>query len=176
MKHAVIDLETRDTIPSAKIVSVGMVIVDDQVSGHLSSALINTFYEEISWESQHTRTESEETAIWWDQQSDRVKKALLGTERLWSVLVKIQELLRVHEVDRVWGNGPIFDMGILEDAYRKYGLEIPWRFYNVRCYKTALEVMGIDPKAIPFSGTKHVALDDAVHEAKLLHLALRKKK
>lgn len=174
MKHAVVDLETRDTKPTAKIISIGIAVIEDSIPVHRSSALVETYYQELWWELQADRTESEETAEWWDNQSKLAKNALYGKYPLRNALTDIACLVR--KVDRIWGNGPIFDLGILEDAYRQLNLDIPWPHWNTRCYKTALEIAKVDRKSISFDGIKHNALDDAIHEAKILHLALRKTK
>lgn len=66
----------------------------------------------------------------------------------------------------LWGNGSDFDNVILASAYRSCNLEVPWKFWNNRCYRT-VKALRPDIK-IHRSGTYHNALDDAVSQAEHL--------
>jgi hypothetical protein len=75
--------------------------------------------------------------------------------------------------ERVWGNGSHFDIAILEHAYAVVGKVAPWHYRAPRDLRTIKElaelrhgfVVGAD---IKFSGDPHNALDDAVHQAKII--------
>lgn len=163
LRHVAIDLETMATKPGAAIVSIGAVLFDPRY-GKISS---NTFYEELDWEGQG-RLIDPGTAEWWGRQSPTAKTALDGLEDLPETLTALAKWL--PKDCRVWGNGPLFDMGILENAYDQHNLEVPWKFWNVRCCRTIKDLYessrgGYDKKA---GGTLHNALDDAKFEAQYI--------
>lgn len=156
-----IDLETVGLTPNSAIVSIGAVIFDPRF-GKVSKS---TFYSELDWAAQN-RAMDKGTLEWWQKQSEIVKEPFLyGMDDLEQSLKDLT--LFLPKDCRVWGNGSIFDIGMLEDAYRQYGLPIPWMYWNImdcRTIKFIFESMcgGYSRAA---GGTKHNALDDAVFQA-----------
>ncbi len=63
----------------------------------------------------------------------------------------------------IWGNGASFDNTILEECFRRTALEMPWGYYNDRCYRT-LKNLAPNVK-LERLGTFHNALDDARSQA-----------
>jgi hypothetical protein len=161
LKHCMIDLETLDLIPSTKIVSIGAVIFDPRYS-----KIGDTFYMELDHKAQKDRTSDKGTVEWWKGQPAEVRKSLKGTESLEDALEELAFFLPSDV--RVWGNGSIFDIAILEDAYRQLDIEIPWKFWNILDMRTVKAVYeaGRGGFSRACGGTKHNALDDAVHQAK----------
>jgi len=90
-----------------------------------------------------------------------------------------QELGPVFEMDSkaiVWGNGANFDVAILDNIF---GYEDPWEFWNVRDMRTLVWIasaIGFDKESIEREGTHHSAIDDAVHQAKVISKAYRQVK
>lgn len=109
------------------------------------------------------------TVAWWLQQSQAARDGVTqGTALpLWAALEKLSDYL--HSVApepevRVWGNGADFDMTILASAYGRVCLPLPWRYYNVRCFRTLAKLHpAIKPPADV--GTAHNAAADALHQA-----------
>ena len=169
LRHAMIDLETLDLVPSARIVSIGIVMFDPRFN-----AVGDKYYVELDHKAQINRTKDPKTVKWWKQQPPAVQKALKGTELLQDALEDIMFFL--PEDVMVWGNGSIFDIAIMEHAYREHELEIPWKFWNVmdmRTIKYFYESQrgGWDKKC---GGDKHNALDDAYHQAQSVSAMWRK--
>ena len=160
LKHCMIDLETLDLKPSSKIVSIGAVLFDPR-----QSKLGDTFYMELDHKEQKDRTSDPSTITWWKGQPPEVRKSLKGTEHLKDMLEDLEFFLPADV--KVWGNGSIFDIAILEDAYRSWELEVPWKFWNVLDMRTikAVYEAGRGGFSRACGGTKHNALDDAVHQA-----------
>lgn len=77
-----------------------------------------------------------------------------------------------------WGNGASFDCVILRNSYSLTGQPVPWQWWNDRDVRTIVElgkVIGFDPKRdMPFKGTRHNALDDAIHQAKYVSAIWKK--
>lgn len=159
--HAMIDLETVGTKPDSGIVSIGAVIFDPRYN----VVTDKTFYRELDWESQSREIDQACLTEFWDKQPPVIREALNGLDDLEEVLVELAEWLPKDV--KVWGNGPTFDISMLEDAYRQYEVEIPWKFWNVRCCRTIKDMYesqrgGFSKK---MGGGKHNALQDAIYQA-----------
>lgn len=158
-----IDLETMGTTPQSAIVSIGAIVFDPRY-GKVSK---ETFYRELDWKDQERHICPETTA--WKDQSAEAKAAHFGLDALDDVLKELAEWL--PKDCKVWGNGATFDISMLEDAYRQYEIEIPWKFWNVRDCRTVLDMYeskrgGFD-KTVNRKGA-HNALEDARFQAKYI--------
>lgn len=166
LRHAMIDLETRDTIPSSKIVSIGVTLFDPRY--RMIGDASETLYMELDWKAQTNRTEGHGTPEWWDKQSEEVRKALKGTVSLEDALEELAFFL--PKDCKVWGNGATFDISILEDAYRQLDLEIPWKFWNILDMRTIKYLFESSRSGLGNAdgnpGVLHNALDDAIFQAK----------
>jgi DNA polymerase III epsilon subunit-like protein len=165
--HVMIDLETLGTEPGCCVISIGAVAFDPR--GNILTK--NTFYSELDYIDQQDMglTVCPETRKWWQEQSPQAQEALQGIEDLGDALKELAEWL--PDDCKVWGNGATFDISILEHCYRVYNIEIPWKFWNIRDCRTVKDMYeshrgGWDKKA---GGTKHNALDDAIHQAKYIN-------
>lgn len=163
MNHIMIDIETLDTIYSAKILSIGAVYFDP-----MKNKLGSEFFEIVNSQRQLDRTSSKDTIEFWRKQSREAKKQLKGDVQLRDALEDLD--LFIDPDCRVWGNGATFDITILEHAYLSFDMSIPWKFWNVRDCRTVRELFeskrgGLDQN---FNGTKHHALDDAKYQAKYI--------
>ena len=69
---------------------------------------------------------------------------------------------------KVWGNGSVFDISILDKWFDMLGMNAPWKFWNVRDVRTVVDIMNINPKEFSFDGIKHNAIDDAIHQVKYM--------
>lgn len=133
LRHAMIDLETLDLIPTAKIVSIGAAIFDPRYN-----AIGDRFYAELAYKAQKDRTHNADTVSWWKRQSAECRKQLQGKTPLKSALIDLKSFL--PNDCKVWGCGPTFDISILEDAYRSFEIEVPWKFWNVRDVRTIRDI------------------------------------
>lgn len=162
MNNIMIDLETADTRPSAAFVSIGAIKFSPS-TGELG----DTFYERVDWDDaccKHERTMSVSTIKWWLQQNDEARQEICKPGKpLDEVLNLFTEWLPDDPI--VWGNGATFDISMLENAYN---FKAPWKFWNVRDVRTIVDLtQGYVDKG-NMVGTKHDALDDAIHQAKFV--------
>lgn len=107
--------------------------------------------------------------MWWLQQSDAARSAFKGNDNapdICEALHKFAQWFNTTGGEEVWGNGAMFDNTILGNAYRNNDIEIPWKFWNDRCYRT-IKNLHADIK-LERVGTYHNAVDDA--ESQALHL------
>lgn len=162
--HVMIDLETMGITPDSAIVSIGAVVFDPR--GNIVTDV--TFYTELDWEAQGRHIDPS-TVEWWSKQSKEAKAAHFGLEDFSDQLVNLANWLPKDA--KVWGNGSTFDISMLEDAYRQLGIEIPWKFWNVRDCRTVLDMYeskrGGFNKKVNRDGA-HNALQDAIFQAKYI--------
>lgn len=166
--HLMIDLETLATSPDAVIMSADLVFFD------LEDKIIYESYASFCIESQlkSGRRIDGSTLLWWQKQSEDARRVFIECETghkeiapwIEAELFAAQKVKGFQWKDlQVWGNGALFDVGILEDVFRKKDSEIPWKFWNVFCFRT-FDKMTKARKKLPRSGVHHNALDDARYQ------------
>lgn len=165
--HVVIDLETFDTAITAAFVSIGAVRINI-----LSGKVLDNFYVNINFnQAKAYGTISKSTMDWWASQPKETR-ALLKVNQQPLIKAMYDFACWLNPNDRVWGNGALFDIGILEHYYNSTNTRPPWKFWNVRDVRTVVEIgeklFNFKKDEIPFVGTPHYAIDDALHEAKLI--------
>lgn len=162
-----IDIETMGNTPGAAILSIGAVFIKD-------GKLAEEFYEHIDLESclENGLKMDAGTVQWWMKQSDEARAAICVEKgsNIITVLCQfhnwVQECTGEASV-QVWGNASTFDVVLMEEAFRKIGCEIPWKFYSHRCYRTLKNLFPGVTKP-ENTGIHHHALHDAKWQA--LHL------
>ena len=192
--HISLDFETLGLGENAALLSIGAVAFDP-ASGELGSE----FYSAIDPRTQPNRDIDPSTVLWWLKQDDaarsKITDALKFTDMIESGEVDalegeaVEEVFEnaahpIHHVARafinwvehfndeveVWTNGSV-DHAWLESMMKYSGLKNPIKFWNQRDYRT-LKALYPDVTA-EFSGVKHNALDDAIHQAKHAMAILR---
>jgi hypothetical protein len=160
-----IDMETLGTHPGSAILSIAAVPFDSTATAAMAS--ISTFYEKIS-PRDPVLSKDPETVKWWDAQDTTAKvEAFSGIKSLHQVLVEFSwyfQSLGPAENIYIWGKGADFDPVLLAAAYDKCDLLVPWKFRNVRCFRT-LEALFLRVTHV-FEGVRHNALADAVNQAR----------
>jgi hypothetical protein len=154
-----LDLETLGTGANSVIIAIGAVKFNVE-----QQSLGDSFYAVINQESCQDIgcTTDPDTLIWWDKQSPEAR-TVLSTPG--SDVVPVLESLAgwLHMNDEVWGNGSDFDNAMLAELYRKAMIDLPWKFWNNRCYRTMKNMF---PRVTFMrQGTHHNALDDAKSQA-----------
>ena len=158
--HATIDIETLGTNPDTVVLTIGGIKFDPMADDGLHSE----FYYRVDADEQieMDRSVDVDTLAWWEKQDKEVtKEALDPNDR-----VSVEETLKALNkwlvgVDKIWCQGPVFDIGILENLYKKIGLHHNWSFWVIRDSRTLFSLMDGDPrKEINFAA--HNALADAI--------------
>jgi hypothetical protein len=183
-RHVVVDLETLAVCPHAQILSIGAVAFTP--NGSLAAS---EFYAVVDAGGLNAdRATDPDTLAWWVKQGLTAQGALSAAKRypLEHALADLSAWMQSQTSDRdrllVWGNGDDFDLAILADAYRQCRagaseaartlLEIPWHYWNGHNLRTLLaafpDVMLPRQKA----ERKHIAVEDARHEARVLQVLL----
>lgn len=153
-----IDIETLGKIETAPVLSIGATFFN--VDG-----LVDNFYAELMVQEQFDlgRVPCASTIDWWIQQEDAAKK-FNNKRPVEDVLNEFFTFCTLHRDPIPWGNGSTFDISILENLFRMYGYDVPWKFYKVRDLRTFKEYVD-DGEGIERVGTYHNALDDAITQA-----------
>ena len=158
--NAMVDIETLATTPNAAIVSIGVAWFDE---GGLDA---RNFYIELNWGMQN-RYICPKTLEWWrDEMHGEIPSGKIGIrEGLGRLGAELQP------AETIWAKPASFELPILEDAYRQFGMQVPWNPRKWRCAYT-LSKLGVpwsaEPGPVPFdivSLRKHNALYDATVQA-----------
>lgn len=172
MRHIVIDIETLSKRHNAMIASIGAVIVEDQPNATIGirPEVLDICIDLSTYPETHNYHIDPETFLWWLQQPQQARESLQGgTHSLLLALQELREFVSAHCDStgdiRVYGNGPNFDMGILEFAFRSEGVQVPWLFHQVRCIRTVCESFDVNWKKHRDPNTAHDAVSDALAEA-----------
>ena len=170
--HLMIDLETLSTAGDAAIVQIGLAPfwIDGEglaAEGRQIDVDPQTCIDagfRVDWSTLH----------WWMMQSQEARDALplpwVG-QPIEEALKLVQDYIADIQRDTpgaeriyVWSNGATFDIPILSNAFRKFGMLDPWNYTDARDTRTLsmLALNAVKPKP----AVKHRALDDA--EAQVL--------
>jgi hypothetical protein len=157
--HATIDIETLDITPDAVVLTIGGVKFDP----FTKEAPYSDLYIRMDADQQMEagRTVSEDTLKWWNTQPQEIQDEAFDTEGRTSVEDTFTQLNKwLVGVDKLWCQGPVFDICILENMYRQYDKHFNWVFWNIRDSRTLFGLMPEDPRK-KFKFAAHNALEDS---------------
>lgn len=102
-----IDIETMGRTPGCPVVSIGAVYFE------MDGSIGDRFYSSMGFNGLTIGEIDSETALWWSAQSDAAKLSLVsGNATPWDVANEFCSF--IGEDVKVWGNGSIFDISILD--------------------------------------------------------------
>ena len=172
--HVMVDLETMGKKHNAPIVAIGAVVFDPA-----TGSIGESFYKVVCLESSVNwgAVIDPSTVIWWLKQSSEARSAIVNDDAipLLDALLQFREFISDNVAGgskkaQVWGNGASFDNSILRSSYDCIAEDYPWEYWNDRDVRTMVELgqaISFDPKTtIPFEGSRHNALADAIHQAR----------
>lgn len=177
MHNLMLDIETLGTGPSAIVTSIGAVFFDPQ-----SSQVGAEFYRELNFQDQIDlgRVPTQSTIEFWFGQPKEAQAAFLreGKVSTHQALRELRSFVKDNsDYDRCkpWGNGPSFDLTILESLFKDCQVMHPWHFRNVRCLRTFKEYNATKQAlSAKREGVYHHALDDCKHQIKIITESLKK--
>lgn len=173
-----LDLETLGTSPGSVVFAIAAVPFDFD-KGVLPPAAVEgmpeagNFYRLIdpirsAWVYGLERDTT--TMEWWTRQPKaaqaQLDAALQNGDSLFPVLEDFRAFLAPYDPTevRIWGNGAAFDNVLLAELYRRLKLDVPWKFYNDRCFRTLKNLYGAAVPAVR-PDVPHHALSDARAQA-----------
>ncbi|MER1434841.1 3'-5' exonuclease [Enterobacter hormaechei] len=177
MNDLMIDMETLGVSVSSPIISIAAVYFD-LTTGEIG----DTFYKVVKLDSalEHGVVEPS-TLSWWMAQPYEARKIFSANDA--SILEDVLKELSLfmlrddgQEPICVWGNGASFDNAILSNAYRRFGMALPWQFRKDRDVRTIVDLAkrlkNFDAlSSVLMSGVRHNALDDALYQIEYVSAA-----
>jgi hypothetical protein len=157
-----LDIESLGVTPDAVMLTFGAVKFSpfDKIEPH------NGIYHRLDADEQIEKGRSvmDDTLAWWLKQSAEAQEEAMGESGRISVISFLAELNRyLVGVDKIWAQGTIFDIIILENMYKMYGQPVPWRYWQIRDSRTLFDLG--DDSAKKNNESAHNALADAYFQA-----------
>lgn len=177
MRDVMIDIETLSTSRKAVVLSIGAVVFDPDTLRTGSQ-----FYSTLRVQPQLDRGReiTEDTLRFWISQPKEILQQAfpaIGKDP-GLVLIDFNRFLTEETNGRpiVWGNGSLFDIGILENLFDDYSdaTKLPWTFRDVMDLRTFQRFVGNGEK-VTRSFSHHNALTDAIDQTAYILNCLRKK-
>lgn len=164
--HLMLDIETMGNKSYASIVSIAAVEFD------IENGLIGrSFYEKIDLQSciDIGLIVDASTIIWWMRQSDKARAEFtdVHTIHIIDALKLFSNFCNSNYF--IWANSPRFDCAILQNAYDKAGIKIPWDFRKERCIRTLVSLAPEIKDNYKSIGTTHNAFDDCINQINIVY-------
>ena len=160
---AMIDIETLGTEPDCVILSVGAVKFNPYTNQEPIERMLWRPSTEQQFEANRSVLDS--TLEWWATQPKHIQEEAF-TEDGRTPLGQFFSELNKYLVgcNKIWCQGPQFDMVILEDLFKQFDHHRNWAFWQVQDCRTIFNMMPADPrKAI--QQNLHSADADAFYQA-----------
>jgi hypothetical protein len=176
MTDIMIDLETLSTKNNAIILTIGAIKFNrnnDWGEDFTIESIHESkkFYKRITIESCEKLglDRDANTEKWWNEQDKDAKEEAFGfVKDRYDIIEVLKMFSKWFGNSRyVWGNGSSFDITILTEAYSRCGLELPWKFYNIRDLRTLLDLYNVRLSNFT-NNSKHNALYDCFYQIKAL--------
>jgi hypothetical protein len=176
MSDVMIDIETWSTAPNATILTIGAIKFDRKGGFLKPMGQYETFYVRVdpqSCEAIGCYTDPN-TVKWWKNQSRQAQYEAIENPDKMPITEALTKLSKwIGNSRYIWANSPSFDCVILESAYERCGLEIPWKFWNTRDCRTIFDLSGIRKNTLP-AGNEHYAVADCYRQIVGVKRALKK--
>lgn len=155
--HLMLDIETMGNESFSSIISIGALEFDIK-----TGKTGKEFYTNIDLQSclDLGLIVNGSTIMWWLSQNEQARKDLIERSSL-PLKEALFEFSKFCNKDyEIWGNSVRFDCGILQNAYNKAKIPIPWDFRKERCVRTLVSFNPDIKNNFSNSGTVHNALSD----------------
>ena len=165
--HLMIDLETLGNTADTVVLSMGAVLFTKEkqlATGH--------WFFNYGMQIKAKRAIDPSTLHWWLKQGDGLgslmSQCMAQGKSASAILTEFtgtwlpQFAPGVVKELRAWSKGANFDVPIVEHMMAACGIQVPWQFWNVRCYRTLHTIWGLQEKP---NAKKHDALSDAITQA-----------
>jgi hypothetical protein len=163
MNSVMVDIETLDTKSSAIILSVGACRFNPFNSDEPHSKI--TWRPSIAEQYEAGRTMSDSTLEWWSKQDPEIFERALTEEGRIPVNQFFKEFNKyVATIQKIWCQGPQFDMVIIEHLYEQFNHHTSWQYWKIMDCRTLFQLMPSDPRK-EIQVDAHDAAEDAYWQA-----------
>lgn len=166
-----IDLESLGNKPDSVILSIGAIKFDP----YTLHEPFSPFYMLLDVDEQTAlgRTIDDDTLDWWVSQPKEETETVFGdTDRTSLADFTSQFSKYLVGLDKLWAQGPQFDLVAIESMYHQLELPIPWQYWAVRDSRT---IMGLGKQTYrPKNEMAHNALADVWTQAKAVQMVFKK--
>ena len=165
-----IDIETLDTAPTAVVLSIGAVKFDPYnmaAEPHTKTVWFPSLEEQFEL----GRTTSDSTLEWWSKQDKEIFDRALSEDHrqpLSDIFATINKY--AAGIDKIWCQGPQFDMVIIENMYTQAKHHFNWQYWQIQDCRTVFNMMPVDPRK-SVQQDLHDAGEDAYWQAVCLQVA-----
>tara|TARA_R100001440_G_C2512772_1_gene118056 strand:+ start:387 stop:914 length:528 start_codon:yes stop_codon:yes gene_type:complete len=158
--HIMVDIETLGTSPKSVIFSIAAIkIKSNKIAGEFIAHPSIESGLKLGFKVQA------DTLKWWMFQDEEAREQITNsTSDLPTALNDLRHWMGPNNNLYLWGNGADFDNVHLAEAYKACKMQVPWRFWNSRCFRTLKETFPLSETPLQV-GTKHHALNDALSQA-----------
>lgn len=159
--NIMIDLETLGTKPNSAILSIGAVAFD-------KDGIHDEFYVNIDLQSSiDFEYDIDSSTVYWWLSQDKEAGSVLSKDLLpvGSCMVNLSDFIKEHQPTEIWANSPSFDLVMLKNAFEKQGVEVNWKFWLERDFRTFLSLTGAERV---YPTVAHNALEDAKAQVQTL--------
>lgn len=141
MTDIMIDIETMGTKASCVVLTVAAVKFNPSTYDVPFEELYMKL--DINQQIMMDRTVDQSTMDWWQEQNETVRLEAFGEDGRVNVEQALTSLSKfISDDNRIWAQGPTFDIVILESLYQSLNMPVPWKFYNVRDSRTLFALIG----------------------------------
>lgn len=178
VRHVQVDIETLGIKPGSVVASIGAVCFDPFAGVQTAKDLKKHSFKitiDIRDAIDRGLEVDGDTILWWMTQTEEARQATFfdKSTRVTTAeaIQKFSEWYRSMEQEKhnfVWGNGPNFDMVLLECVCDKLLVKYPWKFNKIRCFRTFKSTNRYNADLVPANALTHDCLADAVHQAQIM--------
>jgi hypothetical protein len=157
-----VDIETYATIPGSVILSLGLCRFNWNGPGF-------GYYQTYNPLTQYGRIKNVKTEEWWASQGGAPIHGTLDLKFGLEQFIDLLERNKFNSGDtiEIWAQGTDFDIVILEDAMRSFGLAVPWAYRAKSDLRTLIKYNKDILIDDIINTTKHNAMSDAIYQAKV---------
>lgn len=180
-QHIMVDLETWGVEPYSIITQIGACVFDpyERDPDKRIKQSFEVCVDPIGYQKIGGRV-SADTVCWWMQDAQHdARESWLKTLKFepalaWAGLMEwlehCENALKAEDKDLqvknlYWGNGADFDMPLLTQMAKLLNVETPWKFTDMRCFRTLKNLSGNIDYRPDHNKLSHTALGDALYQA-----------
>jgi len=178
--HCMIDIETMGTGADAAIITIGACMFDPR--GHDNEESLRDkgkLFGPIDFGSNEKagRSFDADTIKWWLQQSEDAQRGLIegSTVSLSAALTQFVQWVNSYKpaATAIWAKDPDFDCVIMKHACAQHNKIWPWKFWESKAVRTALD-LAYPPGGLKGDfptigvGVAHNAVDDAIRQCLMI--------